>query len=218
MLVIKKKYLAIVAGVLTLLAVIFGSIPEHFEYPPSHTIQNFPTAQQPDGITCGPTSTTMVLQYYGKDVTLDQVKALTKTHWYGGSGKEVGMTSPDYIVRALKQYGFKAKLKNDNLDEVRYEISQNRPVIVLVRSGKNTWHYMVAIGYNEDKFVFSDPGFGQYLHIENKHFELAWNHDGNCYGEDYRIDSLFGKSSDYMKVLLRATEILPKTYIVISEF
>jgi predicted double-glycine peptidase len=216
MITIKKKWLGLFGAVLFVMAVIVGSIPEHFDYPPAHAIPNFPTAQQPDSITCGPTSTAMVLRHYGQDVTIEQVKQMTKTHWFGTGGDEVGMTAPDYIVRVLKQHGIRATLKNDNFDELKYEVSQDRPVIVLVRSGKKTWHYMVAIGYTEKQMIFSDPADGQYYNVDNEHFLLAWGHDGNCSGEDYRVDSMFGKSSDYMKVLLRATEILPKTYITVA--
>jgi hypothetical protein len=76
---------------------------------------------------------------------------------------------------------------------------------------------MVAIGYTEKKMTFSDPADGQYYDVDVERFLLAWEHDGNCSGEDYRVNSLFGKSSDYMKIILRATEIIPKTSIVISK-
>lgn len=216
MLTIKKKWLGLFGAVLFVMAVIVGAMPDHFEYPPTHVIQNFPTAQQPDGITCGPTSMAMVLRYYGQDVTVEQIKQITKTHWFGNGADEVGMTAPDYIVKALRQHGLRANLRNDNFEEVKYEISQDRPVIVLVRSGKKTWHYMVAIGYTEKQMTFSDPADGQYYNVNVEHFLSAWSHDGNCSGEDYRVDSMFGKSSDYMKVLLRATEIIPRTSIVIA--
>lgn len=216
MIVIKKRHLCWLAGLLFALTIIVGLFPQHYEYPPEHKINNFPVEQQPDGITCGPTSAALVLRHYGQDVSVDEIKQLTKTHWYGQSGNEVGMTAPDYITSALKQKGLKASLKNDDLNELKFEVSQNRPVIVLVRSGKKTWHYMVAIGYNEKDMIFSDPGGGYHRTVSNDDFLRAWNHDGNCSGEDYRADSIFGKTSDYMKILFRATEIRPKTYIVIS--
>lgn len=216
MVVIRKKYLAWIGVLLFALAVFVDCLPQHFEYPPEHMIQHFPKARQPDGITCGPTSTAMVLRHYGHEVSVEEIKELTKTHWYGHSGNEVGMTAPDYIPKALNKYGLNARLRNDNLQELKYEISQDRPVIVLVRSGKKTWHYMVAIGYSETGMVFSDPAGGYYYTVKLENFLLAWNHDGTCEGEDFRADLLFGKSSDYMKILLRATEIRPKTYIIIS--
>lgn len=216
MIVIKKKHLCWLAGIFFVAAMIVGLLPQNYEYPPEHRINNFPTAQQPDSITCGPTSAAMVLRHYGHESTVDEVKELTKTHWYGTPGNEVGMTAPDYITTALNKFGLKARLKNDDLEEVKFEVSQNRPVIVLVRSGKKTWHYMVAIGYNEKEMIFSDPGGGYHRTVSKDNFFLAWNHDGNCEGEDYRTDSFFGKTSDYMKILFRATEIRPKTYIVIS--
>ena len=232
-----KKALIIIVSLTTIVSLIWGvnysySHPDSFEIV---TWSNF--IEQPDGITCGPTSALMVLKEYGKDVTLDDVKSQTKTEWIQYDGKPVGMTSPDYIPVALSHYGVPSKILKGDMNRLRYFVSKKRPVIVLLRSSKQGWHYVVVIGYTESEIITADPGPGKRKKIENSDFLRAWDFTHDMYGRNTQDDCKTcegtgkwlnnfgpldhcemcdgtGKSLDYLVILLRLVEVHPRTMIV----
>jgi predicted double-glycine peptidase len=231
-----KKYLALIAAALVLIVFAWSAL-KRYEHPPLHTIEGFEPIEQPDGITCGPTSALMVLHWYGKDVSLDEVKAKTKTEWFEHKGESIGMTSPDYIPEAMKHFGVPAKMMMGNLDSLKYYVSQDRPVIVLLRSSKTTWHYVVVVGYDVGAVLLADPGPGKFKAVTNEWFLGAWSFEtdmrGNqvvsdcalCNGTGEIVSNLgplsecqlclgTGKASDILVTLLHAAEVKPMTMIV----
>jgi uncharacterized protein YvpB len=113
-----------------------------------HLIQDFPLIIQPDGFTCGPTSIAMVLKYYGKEHSVAEVRkiALTdflKVHW---KGEERRGSYPLFIPTTFWYYGIHAKMKQGDLAELKSYISQDRPVVVIVRS----WKYGLHEGVEAD--------------------------------------------------------------------
>ncbi|MCK9458515.1 MAG: cysteine peptidase family C39 domain-containing protein [Proteobacteria bacterium] len=156
---------------------------KRYPVPESFMIQNFPTITQPDDISCGPTSCVMVAEYYGKKLTVVEAKKLGKTIWGTYKGKEIGMTSPDYVPVILQKVGLSITLEKGNLNKLQHYVSLNKPIMVLVRTGDKFWHYVVVIGYNQDKIFISDPGFGEIYSISNKDFLSAWSFSGTLRGE-----------------------------------
>lgn len=149
----------------------------------SHEITPFEVIAQPDRITCGPTSVTMVLRRYGKNVTLDEVRKHTKTDWITIKGQKVGLTSPDFIVIAMKEFGVPVTLKsNCNLGDIRYFVSNNRPPIIIVRTAKYLSHYVVVIGYNKNSFILADP-CGERWEIKNEVLNSCWGFMTDTNGE-----------------------------------
>lgn len=139
---------------------------------------------QPDHITCGPTSATMVLHYYSKNVTLDEIKKLTYTEWIKfQDGTNFGMTAPDSIRQALHRSGVPANLRRGNIYELQKAISEGKPVIVLLRSGKETWHYCVVISYDDEGFVLADPGQKETRFINKQQFINSWKFTHSMNGE-----------------------------------
>lgn len=138
--------------------------------------------KQPDGITCGPTSALMVLHAYGVAATLGDVKSRTKTEWFTYGGQPVGMTSPEYVSKALTGLGVPADLRKGDLDELKHHVSQNKPVIALMRSGKTTWHYAVVTGFDEGHVVLADPGPGGQRVMTTADFLGAWDFTHDMYG------------------------------------
>lgn len=203
--------------------------------PPEYKIEGFEThiIEQPDGITCGPTSATMILHYYSKDVTLDEVKKEAMTEWFRfNDGTNFGMTAPDALRVALHKFGIKSRVRRGNIGELKRYISQDIPVIVLVRSSNTTWHYCVAYGYNEEEITLGDPGYGHTRVIPTERFANCWrfSHDMNgkkckfecpaCNGEGKYVgviqcDICSGKGSlDPLVLALRAADIHSFTMIV----
>lgn len=177
-----------------------------FPYPESYEIDGFECLRQPDGITCGPTSIVMVLQRYRKSATIDEVKDETKTQWLIYEGKSIGMTSPEYMPIALSHFGVSARKRRGYVNRLKYYVSQDRPCIVLLRSGEYTWHYVVVVGYDEKYIHVADPGSGRREKMKLQHFEASWKFEANMYGQ------LLG--SDWLNSVLRAAEVYPYTMIV----
>jgi ABC-type bacteriocin/lantibiotic exporter with double-glycine peptidase domain len=186
---------------------IFFNITNKYNFPNSYKISFLDLLQQPDDITCGPTSTAMILRHYGIFADIDKVKKITKTVWYTHDGRDFGMTSPELIHICLKKFGLNAKMKCGNINELKYILSKNNPVIVLVRSGEWNWHYVVVVGYDKDMIFFANPSSGELEGLSVHEFKLAW---------DWRGD-LKGNICNYLfSFWLRTLEIYPNTLVYIQ--
>lgn len=200
-----KKILTIV--VVVMFGVLVGTILTlAFPYPESYEIDGFECLRQPDGITCGPTSIVMVLQRYRKSVTIDEVKDETKTQWLIYEGKSIGMTSPEYISIALSHFGVSARQRRGYVNRLKHYVSQDRPCIVLLRSGEYSWHYVVVTGYDEKHIYVADPGYGRMEKMKVGHFEAAWKFEANMHGQLLE--------SDWLNSVLMVAEVYPYTMIV----
>lgn len=200
-----RKYLLISVVVTTILAFVWAfNFP--FNHPPSYEVDGFEYIEQPDNITCGPTSTLMLLKRYGKDYTLDEVKDSTKTQWLTYNDQPIGMTSPEYLPIAMTKMGLPSLMLRGDLKRLKYYISQRRPVIVLLRSGELTWHYVVVIGYTEDVIVVADPGWGQRVEMPVENFLGSWSFKTDMRGNECGHESLV--------FLLKAAEVRSHTMIV----
>lgn len=157
------------------------------DFPSSYEIIPFDLIEQPDGISCGPTSIQMVLKRYEYNHSLQEIRKTTKTDLYVKGDLQIGGTTPEYIEIALETFGVNSSLMVGDLDSLKWHISKNRPPIVLVRSGQKIWHYAVAIGYNEDSIILADPGCGKKITLSTKTFIEAWQFIGDLHGRDVSI-------------------------------
>jgi hypothetical protein len=78
---VKKYFPLLVFLVITIIAIV-NFWPSYYKYSESYEIQGIDFLIQPDEITCGPTSATMLLNRYGKHVTVHDVEGKTKTQWF----------------------------------------------------------------------------------------------------------------------------------------
>jgi hypothetical protein len=147
-------------------------------------LENFSIIEQPDNLTCGPTSVAMVLKYYGKPHEIDDIRKQTKTDlWTTKDGKKLGGTQPLLIKVALIHYGVPTKMGHGNLDKLKYYIDQGIPVIVLVRSDKFLMHFVVVIGYTQKEIIIADPD-GQREVLDNDKFKGCWSFKTDMDGID----------------------------------
>ncbi|MDX1401545.1 MAG: C39 family peptidase, partial [Kiloniellales bacterium] len=181
------KWLLIIA-VMMFAAYQIGIQQQTYTFPPSYEIEDFPLIAQPDQITCGPTSIAMVLKHYGLTRSVDEVKVKTKTEWFDIDGNKIGGTSPEYIKIAMNHFGVPSTLEKGDLAKLKYYISQNRPPIALVRSGKRTWHYVVVVGYTKNTIITADPGGGVREVLPLDDFMGAWEFSKDLYGRDMSVD------------------------------
>jgi hypothetical protein len=233
----RKNFIAVLFFV-SCVFLFFLRSKKEYSYPSNFQIENFSVFTQPDSITCGPTSVLMVLRKYGIDTTIDAVKKETLTEWFSYDGNHFGMTSPDYIPIALKNFGVPSKLIFGDLAKLKHYVSQNKPIIVLVRSGKNIWHYIVVIGYDRESLTIADPGFGLVYKVPEKMFLESWAFNSTINGKQvvedctvckgsghwtkYNLGPLSyceicngtGKQTDFMGNLVRNAEVYPFTMFI----
>lgn len=233
-----KRYIPFLMLLIFVGVLISQTLFNDSSHPESCQIDSFPLIDQPDEITCGPTSALMVLKFYGKNVTLKQVESETKTEWFEFEDNHVGMTAPEFIPKAMTIFGVKSYRRSGNIDKVKRYISQGKPVIVLVRSSRTTWHYVVVIGYDKDSVTIADPGGGIRWSLPTGDFIGAWQFTTDmqgmsvikpckaCHGTGRWLSVQYGplgvcefcngtgKETDFPAVALRYSDIYPMTMIV----
>lgn len=159
----------------------------NINFPNKFHIINFPILTQPDEISCGPTSLKMLFAYIGKDITIEDIKKEAHTEWIKYGDNRIGLTTPYELKNASDKLGLKTTLQTIDLNELKYYISRKKFPIVLLRSGEKYWHWVVAIGYDRNNIIISDPCGLQYK-INNEIFENAWNFNSDMRGNNYLND------------------------------
>jgi len=131
-----------------------------------HFIENVPIYRQPY-MDCGPTSLRMVLNFYGQNLSQDEIG---KTRW----GRVTRVSDMESYPRTL---GFTVYSYYDwKKEEMKYLLAQGYPLIALGGrppqwakgerfSGEG--HYVVLVGYNDLKNIFHvhDPNGGRKLEV-----------------------------------------------------
>ena len=162
---------------------------------------------QPDDITCGPTSTAMILRFYGKNVEVNEIKKITKTVWYSKGDKDFGMTAPELIRICLKKYNLNAKIKTGNIKKLKCVVGSGKPCIVLIRSGEWNWHYVIVIGYDKEMIYYANPTDAEIDALSVDEFDRAWNWTSDIRGRS---------CSWWISFWLRVLEIYPRTYVYVD--
>lgn len=105
---------------------------------------------------CGPASLKMVLDYYGAEFSEEELAKV------GGANRELGILLQG-MVKAARHFGFHVFYKeNSALDDIRYFIKRDIPVIVAWFSpfdGSYDGHYSVVTDINKKNIILVDPVF-----------------------------------------------------------
>jgi ABC-type bacteriocin/lantibiotic exporter with double-glycine peptidase domain len=150
----------------------------------------------------------MLLRHYGKDVNVDEVKAITKTVWAKRPEGDIGMTLPSLVRDAVAHYGLKAQLGYGGIDLLKHRVAMGSPSIVLVRSGEYAWHYVVVVGYDEESIFFANPTLGEVRGLSSDEFSRAWSWSGDMEGRDC------GQLGSFLLVGL---EIYPNSFVWVED-
>jgi len=134
--------------------------------PQQHLIENVPTYRQPY-MDCGPTSLRMLLNFYGKNLSQEEIGRARR-------GRGTSVSDMESYPRSL---GFEVHAYYDwKKEEMKYLLAQGYPLIVLgvpppewYKSGRYSGegHYVVVVGYNDFKkvFIINDPSPGRRMEI-----------------------------------------------------
>ncbi len=170
-------------------------------------LKDFPELRQTYSYDCGAKALQSVLAYYGiEDAREDQIIRVAKT-------TETG-TNPKNMVLAIEHYALTPEAREMAIADVTGFIKKGIPVIVLLQAWtetpnvdwKNDWedgHYVVAIGYDDEKIVFEDPSSFQRTYLSFDELEERW-HDVDVHGKKYVHFGIavYGKEPPHHKGLI----------------
>lgn len=173
-------------------------------------ILTFPKYRQSFEFDCGASAVQSVLAYYGIDVNEGEVIKIAGTNETG--------TMPSGISAVVKHFGLDQKSGTMKAEEVKKYLDQNIPVILVLQAWAshpvvdwpNHWesgHYVVAIGYDEEKVYFEDPASSNRTFLTFEKLEERW-HDVDVSGNKYDHwgMAIFGKTPSYNPETMLALE------------
>ncbi len=134
----------------------------------THIIENVPFYSQ-EIYQCGPASLAGVLNYWGVQITPDDIAK----EIFSESAR--GTLTIDMVLYAQMK-GLKATQYKGNIDDLKKNIDSNYPVIILVDYGISLYqvnHFMVGLGYNEHG-VIVNSGRNKHKFISEKDFTKVW--------------------------------------------
>lgn len=151
-------------------------------------IFDFPELKQICEYDCGACALESVFMYYGGNIFEKNIMEIAETVPKSG-------TPIKGILKAIKHFGFEGELKELNIDELKKYIDKKIPVILRLQAWsqhENTnwskdWkhgHYVVAIGYDEEKFYFEDPWCSERTYLKYDELVERW-HDIDVDGKKY---------------------------------
>jgi len=118
----------------------------------------------------------MVLAFFGVTRTETEVKAACDT-------TELG-TTPVQISAAAQKSGLKAtSIKNANIDDLKKEIKEGKPIIALIDPSylyggvSGFGHFIVIVGFTDTELVYHDPDVpeGEFMQCKLEAFRTAWS-------------------------------------------
>lgn len=150
-------------------------------------ILEFPQLMQTYEYDCGAKALQEVLAYYGIELREDLLIKKLGTNESGTPVKR--------IVQVAKKYNLKCILRKMNFIEVKSFIDKGIPVILLLQAWtcdknvnwKRNWkdgHYVVAIGYDDEKIYFEDPYSFKRTFLKFDELKKRW-HDKDKKGNKY---------------------------------
>lgn len=141
--------------------------------PPAKTIEGVPFYAQ-IAFQCGPASLAGVLNFWGADVTPDEIAG----DIYSPTAK--GTLNIDMALYARK-LGFQARQYSGSIADIRANIDAGHPVIVLVDLGRWLYrqdHYMVVVGYHDGGLIVNS-GKEEKKFLPLKDFMRSWEKAGS---------------------------------------
>ena len=133
---------------------------------PGVPLLDVPYVPQSDEL-CGGAAAAMVMRYWGaNDVDANAFAPLVDRAAHG--------IRTDALVAALQHRSWSAVAASGSGEAVRRELARGRPVIALIATGKNRFHYVVIVSWAAGKIVLHDPARAPFRIVDEKRFDDAW--------------------------------------------
>jgi len=160
-------------------------------------IIHLPQLRQTYGFDCGAKALQTVLVYFGIEVREDEVMKFANTSEDG--------TPVRGIVETAKRYGLTPDMRQMTIYDVKQYLDKETPVILVLQAWTEervvNWeldwedgHYVVAVGYTDDRVLFVDPSSFERTYLLYNELESRWHDvDGGGVRYDHYGIALFGK-------------------------
>ncbi|MEA1937996.1 MAG: peptidase domain-containing ABC transporter [Pseudomonadota bacterium] len=123
------------------------------------TITTFPEVRQSEEAECAAACLTMVVNHYGKEFSLGQIRELT-----GIDGANI---TPDDVIRGAELMGFRAKAYSLQYEDLR---ATQMPAII----GWENYHYVTVYKVDDKSVHLVDPDGGKKI-VPKKRFLASWS-------------------------------------------
>ena len=160
----------------------------------------FPELRQTYNYDCGANAIQSILGYYGIDTRESKIMKIAGTTKAG--------TTIKGIIKTLKKFGLKTKAGEMTISQIKKYIDKKIPVILVLQAWfkkkKPDWekdwkdgHYVVAIGYDKNKFYFEDPSSELRTYLTYDELDKRWHEKVNKKIYIHFGISAYGKKPSY---------------------
>ena len=147
-----------------------SQLPQGFTPPTGSRVVSGVPFYPDDRHQCGPASLAGLLNFYGGNLTVDEISEKV----YRPNLK--GAVSLDLVLFA-RQKGFTAKWYSGSIDDIIAEVDSDNPVVVMVDHGISRirqGHFMVVVGYNPEGIIVHS-GLNKGIVIPWRRFYHTWD-------------------------------------------
>jgi predicted double-glycine peptidase len=145
-------------------------------------IIDMPSGRQTFNFDCGAKALQLVFAYYGIDIREDMLIKELACDSYG--------TLANNMRAVAEKHGFEVVAKSGmSLKTLKKYVDDKRPVIVLVQAWADRYmtikdwkeanehgHYVIVIGYKDDKIIFEDPSSFPRTWMTEEEFLARWHY------------------------------------------
>jgi hypothetical protein len=121
---------------------------------------------------CGGAAAAMVMRYWnGPAIYADAFGHLVDRESGGIRGED--------LVQSLRDLGWDAISFRGDASGVASHLARRRPVIALIEDRPNRFHYVVLVGWWNDRVIAHDPARAPFRIYDQDRFLQAWSRSGN---------------------------------------
>lgn len=121
---------------------------------------------------CGGAAAAMLFRYFGdRHADVQQFAPLVD--------RVRGGIAADRLLAAIASRGWTTTHSSASIDQLRQQLGQRRPVMLLIEDRPSRYHFVVAVGADDTHVYVHDPTWGPARPIDVKDFVRLWRVTGN---------------------------------------